>query len=273
MSPEASNEDLLYVADYASNKVYVFSYPQAEQVGTLSGFDGPWGECVNERGDVWITNFVKRNVVKYAHGGTKPVKSLADSSGYPIACAVDPATGNLAVANVYGQKNGPGSVVIFNDKSKTPKKYMAATFYYYYSAAYDANGDLFVDGTTRTSDFHLTELGRGKTSFKGVELNKEIRYPVGVQWLGTYLAIGGTTNTSSGVSGVLRVRVANQVGTILGKTKLHGPIGAFVVVGGSRVVASQGDAVVYFGYPGGGSPTKRIKGFDYPLGVTISRAP
>ena len=38
-------------------------------------------------------------MVEYAHGGTSSIATLGDPSEYPEGCAVDPATGNLAVAN------------------------------------------------------------------------------------------------------------------------------------------------------------------------------
>jgi hypothetical protein len=270
IAPESANQALLYVADYASNKVEIYTYPEAQHVGTLSGFDGPWGACSDTHGNVWITNFVRHDVVEYAHAGTKPVETIDDGSGYPLACAVDPTTGNLAIANVYKDGNVSGDVLVVDVKSKTPKAYASPFIYYYYSVGYDTKGDLYIDGTSRAKLFHLSELAKGAPSLKGIALNKKIPYPVGLQWLGTYLDIGSTINASSGASYLVRVKIENQVATILGETKLSGPIGSWIVVDAGKVVASQRSDVVYFGYPKGGSPKKRIKGFEYPLGVAIS---
>ena len=50
-------------------------YWQHTLAGVLTDFDLPWGECVDESGDVYIADFDGRKVVEYAHGGTKPTRS------------------------------------------------------------------------------------------------------------------------------------------------------------------------------------------------------
>ena len=265
----ATNQDLLYVADFGTNKVYIYSYPRPQLVGTLTGFNGPWAECVDKNGNVWITNFVGQSIVEYAHGGATPIKTLADAKGYPAACSVDRVTGDLAVANAYARRSRSGNVLIFEDASSTPTEYTSPGLYYYDSAGFDAHGDLFVDGTTRNGRFGLVELGRPRKNFKTITLNKQVSFPIGVEWRDAYLAIGGAGSGSSAHSNVLQVKVTHGSGTILDHTKLAGNIGAFVVQN-STLVASEDAGLVFFRYPKGGSPIKRIDGLDYPLGVTVS---
>jgi DNA-binding beta-propeller fold protein YncE len=96
MLPEAKSEDLLYVTSFVSSYVFVFSYPEGKLVGTLGGFSyAASGECSDNQGDVFIIGV--QDVVKYAHGGSNPIATLK-SVNYPNGCAIDPVTGNLAVA-------------------------------------------------------------------------------------------------------------------------------------------------------------------------------
>jgi hypothetical protein len=224
---------------------------------------------VDKNGNVWITNFVGQNMVEYAHGGATPIKTLADEEGYPAACSVDRVTGDLAVANAYARRSRSGSVLIFDDASGTPTEYTSPVLYYYDSVGYDAHGDLFVDGTTRNGRFGLIELGKSRQNFKTIALDKQVSFPIGVEWRGGYLAIGGAGNGSSPHSDVIAVKVTQGNGKIIGQTKLAGDLGAFVVQN-STLVASEGAGLVFFRYPQGGSPIKRIDGLDYPLGVTVS---
>ncbi|MGB6522084.1 MAG: hypothetical protein WBE83_09960, partial [Candidatus Cybelea sp.] len=55
MAPDAKKKSrLMYVGDWATNDVFVYEYPSGDSVGTLSGFDAPYGMCVDKKGDVYI---------------------------------------------------------------------------------------------------------------------------------------------------------------------------------------------------------------------------
>lgn len=57
-------------------------------MGTLTGFNMPFGDCVDGVGDVWIINQHPPEVIEYAHGGTTPIATLTTDAG-PYACAID----------------------------------------------------------------------------------------------------------------------------------------------------------------------------------------
>lgn len=97
MLPEAKSETLLYVFNVYT--ITVYSYPKGKLVGTLSDFEKPYGECVDKSGNVYITDSSFARIYEYAHGGTKPIHTLKDPEYQPYGCAVDPTTGDLAVAN------------------------------------------------------------------------------------------------------------------------------------------------------------------------------
>lgn len=103
MSPEAAGEDLLYVGGGGTyGYVHVYSYPQGKLVGKLTGLDLPYGECVDASGDVWIVTNFPNQAIEYAHGGTTPIATLSVPGSNAYGCAVDPASGNLAVATDVG---------------------------------------------------------------------------------------------------------------------------------------------------------------------------
>ena len=72
MKPNASKV-LLYYDDDITDDTYVYDYPSGQLVGKLTGFDDPQGMCVDQKGDVYITNPPYGLLLEYAHGGIKPI--------------------------------------------------------------------------------------------------------------------------------------------------------------------------------------------------------
>jgi hypothetical protein len=199
MAPDAKNENLVYVSDgsgsSSSNEVYVYSYPEGKLKGTLTDVDNPQGMCVDAAGDVWVTNNSgTTGLTEFAHGGTKPIATLTDPNELPDGCAIDPATGNLAVTSLCQQPScfsgGPGDLAIFKDAKGTPTTYSDSSISDFYFCGYDASGNLFLDGAS-TKGTTIAELASGSNSLVNIKLNfVTINYPGGVQWDGQYLAIG-----------------------------------------------------------------------------------
>lgn len=109
MAPDVQTQDLLYVTN--TKTVTVYSYPKGKLEGTLRVGYLPHGECVDKKGDVFVTNLDNAQIVEYAHGGKKPILVLHSPSSDPAGCAIDPTTGDLAVSSLGF---GPyGSVAIY----------------------------------------------------------------------------------------------------------------------------------------------------------------
>jgi hypothetical protein len=273
MLPESSKQSLLYVADYRANAVYAYSYPKGKSAGAITGISGPDSVCVDKSGNIWVTN-QGGTILEYAHGGTSPIKSLSDPSQYQGACSVDPLTGNLAVVDSYSP-SGSGEVLIFKNASGMPTRYVTPLITHYAGAGYDTKGNLFVDGITDSAHFNLVELSKGANAFKGITLTKTGGpEPSGVQWIGTYLAVGFSTNGGSGHSVIWQLKIAKHTGTLLGKTTLE-PAAAIegFFIQDSTLVAPEDTAVFFFKYPAGGFPTKMIGEFELPGGIVVSVAP
>ncbi len=224
MEPEAKNQDLLYVSDEQTCDVYVFSYREGNLVGTLTsgiGFNAPGGECVDKRGDIFITNGNATHILEFAHGGTTPIQRLKDARGGPLGCAVDPKTGDLAVTNWLSRDRKrmyAGSVVIYKGATGSIQRaYTAPGFDAYYWPGYDSKGDLFVDGLTASNTFVSAVRPEGATSFSSLTLNRSISYPGGVQSNNGQLAIA---DAYGGV--IYQFQIAGTKGTWTGTTTLNG---------------------------------------------------
>jgi hypothetical protein len=148
MTPAATKiPNLLYVSN--ATNVTVYNYRDGSgitQVGTLTGFASPQGLCEDKAGDVWVSDYGSRTMFEYAHGGTSPIEKITSKGGYPYACAVDNATGNLAVS--YWHPNAHyrdyAEVVVY----PSGQSYGPYTgFYRAYFLAYDNHSNLFTTGS------------------------------------------------------------------------------------------------------------------------------
>lgn len=267
MRPAAKYGDLLYVSNLS--EVNVYSYPQDELQGRLTGFSQAGGECSDRKGDVFITDGGTGTIVEYAHGGTSPLETLTSTATQPNGCAIDSRTGNLAVAN-WG-----GNVAVYPKAKGNPKVYTNAAFKAYAYCVYDDKGNLFVDGYDASySLFEFAELRHGGHSLTSVDLGYS-GSAGGLQWDGRYVVVGQQLSPT-----LYRYSIGGSKGTLEGTTPLTSASEIFqFVIFGKRVVVPNLYFVGYeafsdvliFHYPGGGSETGEIgTGIEDALGVAVS---
>ena len=262
MLPEAQSDDLLYVSSGCSGtcNVYVFSYPGAKPVGVLSGFVNPGGLCSDRKGNVWITEAGAGDVVEYAHGGTKPIAKLKDSL-YPQACSVDPATGDLAVANQSYSMLG-----IYRHARGQPKLYMGYGAFAF-SCTYDGAGDVFLAAGAPYNEA-VDWVPKGGSKAKRFPMKPHI-YPVGgVLWHGQYLT---AVNKEYQLVRYVRAGQGAKLVDIISldySTYLSG-----YWIQGAFVVGATSQGVTFWKYPAGGSIVKTITSVPSPAGVTVSVVP
>lgn len=264
MLPEASSDQLLYYSDGAES-VFVLSYPQGKLVGRIGGFYGARGVCSDAAGNVFVTTSGTQTVVEFAHGGTQPIATLGDFGYYPLGCAVDPLTGNLAVANVVAFDQSAGTVAIYNGAKGKPTDYMAQGFGRYEWCTYDASGNLFVDG-----DAGLTELPYGAQTFTNISLSVSGQ---GLQWDGKYLAM---VDPSSKV--IYRVAVSGSSGSIAQTVTFRGLITSLAddfVFSGAKVVMpyetqNYVNRIGLWRYPRAGRLQKMLHKVDGLEAITLS---
>jgi hypothetical protein len=261
----ATSGDLLYLTGGRTNQVYVFTYPAGKHVQTLTGLQNPNGECVDARGNVYITQS-SGDTVEYAHGGSSAINTFyAAYSNY--GCAVDPKTGNLAVATgraVTVWPNGTGSPITYTN----PNKYVLERY-----LGYDNGGDLFIGGdNTSYGKLDLAELPSGGSSIVHLTLDGRYNgsYSGGgqVQSDGADVAVGAPPLEEPQID---RFQVSGSSATFVESVKLKLPrrgFGVFWLDGGTLVLPfSTGRGGVksfgYWNYPKGGKPTQVFKALHF----------
>ncbi len=276
MAPGAKKLDLLYVSDYETYDVYAYSYPAGKRSGVLRGVLRaavmPAGLCADRAGDVFIPDSSNSTVLEYAHGSTKLVATLNDRDGLPYSCAVDPASGDLAVMNLVSA-SGPGNVAVYAHARGTPKRYAYGFVYKYYFGAYDDRGNLFVSASDDlpSEPFAFVELAKGSKALIGLTLDRSVAVPGGVAWDGKHVTLADPS-----VSKIYRVAIAGSGVTTIGTTALRGTrsLAQYAIANGRLVAANfRGANVALWRYPAGRVPSRTLGGLSEPFGVTFSFAP
>lgn len=281
MHETKKNSTLIYAADWSNNDVLVFDYPKGKLVGTLTGFDEPYGGCVDAKGDVFMTNYGNAEALEYAHGGTKILNTYKLPGGSePMGCSVD-KSGDLAVTSF-----SPGEVVVFaGGKPKKSKIYNDSDCNYQWSMGYDDKGNLV--GVGESSAINVCALLAGAKKETTLRTSGvTIYYPGGTSWDGKYIGLGdeeanGGPNTGvheTNLSGTMLKEHNEAVLTqsswgemydvnpfVLGKknTPVNDRQGK-VVVG---VNADCATGIFYWHYPQGGDPYFGFTNYEVGDGV------
>jgi hypothetical protein len=272
IAPQAKSGALLYLSDVASNDVAVYSYPKGELVGSLTGLGRPRGECADDSGNVWISDEGTASMIEYAHGNSDPIKALS-TQGKPGGCSVNPLNGDLAVA---GGRNGTVVSIFHHGKRwRDATTYSIASMKTGYFCAYDASGNLFVDGKSKSGAFALAVLPRKAAALQNVTVDQSISAPGNVQWDSKYLAVG-----DAGVAPtvVYQFSISGSTATLIGSTPLDGTTSVRQFwIDGKRLIGPDYDAPVgFWNYPAGGSPTKtlsKVHGYGAAVSVAPSAPP
>ncbi|HVR45367.1 MAG TPA: hypothetical protein VMT95_01810 [Candidatus Binatia bacterium] len=281
MRPEAKSGDLLYVSSQ-NGGVFVLSYPKGAFVGELSGFDyphAPAGLCSDKLGNVFIVDSHAQNIIEYAHGGTNPIATLSDSGNSPNGCALDPKSGDLAVAGGSCPGQCEANIAVYTKAIGSPTVYPDPSDARFTWCTYDAQGNLFTNGAP------LTELPKGSGTFTNIYASNILGNGP-IQWDGKYLAVGQPHQDTHGPTTIYQVQVSGTTATVVNTIELssgktdRNPGSGFVQfwIQGSSVVSPKlpwgHESVGLWRYPVGGNPIGAIASHALePLGITVSKAP
>jgi len=286
ISPDIARAPRLYFGtDYGLGDVYVYTMPGMVLKATLTGFSGPQGECADAHGNIFIANTNTFQVLEYSRTGTL-VNTFTDTYGYPVGCAIDPATGNLAVTDIFGF-SGAGQVVVWAgaNPSSTPTTLSNPSQYYYYFAGYGPGSSLWVDGRDSSGFYILSGCGASSCSTIPVS-GGTINFPGAVQWDNTrstwvvfdQSGSGGNDSYPISGSGVLGTPTAymNYSGSsvcdiVQGVIAAHGH--NYVAGGDYEYCGSATTTYDRWGYTGGGMPTNYATAsstYTTPIGAAIS---
>jgi hypothetical protein len=236
-SPELKSDlasRLLFVTDAGTSDLYVFDLPSLRLMATYTGFDLPQGECSDNAGHVWVTNTDTSQIFEYDHTATL-MTTLSDPVGYPVGCAWDKETGNLAVTNNPNFGSTQGEILVYPGGSGTPRAFTDPDLFYGYFAGYDERGNLFVDGYDSSfTHFVLAKLPKNANAASTVTIGGGTIYDPGtVQWIhtgsGSYLMVGDQEcggSYSPEVACMYAVALSGLSGTITGTTYPNNSLGA-----------------------------------------------
>jgi DNA-binding beta-propeller fold protein YncE len=279
MDPIAKSSALLYVSSLDIPSVLVYNYTTGKLAGEIFGRSQVEGLCVDKAGNIWIASVGLGKIFKYAHGGAHPIATLRDPNEAPWGCAVDPTTGDLAVANFESDTGGAGSISIYKNAAGTPKIYPAPSELLYLAfVAYGPDGTLYLDGTTQSGSgrtFGLASFKNG--TFTALSLNPAIPDARALAVVGSKLNIANDDNP--GAPSIDRYTVKGSNATKAGSTPLSDAyvVSGFDIVGKTIAIGDsngyeQNGSVEYFAYPAGGSPTKSFTYLPYfiPQAIVVS---
>jgi NHL repeat len=284
MENAAKSKALLYVSDVGTGSVQIFDYPNGTNVGTITGFGYPEGLCSDSSGNVYVADGGSGQVFKYAHGGTTPMAILSDSGEVPASCAVDPSTGNLAVANLLSTTQFEiGSISVYPAGSTTPTVYTDSNHAREYFLSYDSASNLYVDGVdSATNAFRFSKMALDGT-FSEIKIKgATFTYPGGVQVVGNNIAVGDQDGALTRTPDVYSV---SPSGKVVGKTTLATSNGGrisdlteFTLTPAGKpkqIVAPDalGAAVYLNVWPKGTYGSNISGGLVNPLGTALSAAP
>lgn len=276
----SSNGDLLYVSDLST--VYVFSYPSGQLLQSITNIGRPAGLCSDAKGDVFVANQTGSDVLEFAHGGTTPIATLPDASYSPSSCAIDPVSGDLAVANAAQSSSKPGNLAIYRRASESPTFFTAPNVYDFRFCAYDPEGNLVTDGYGPT--FGLAGMQEGGDALNAVTLETHlppITHAGSLEWDGKYFSLVSPFKRYGPLL-VYRVHVREQVARVVGKFLLHNSHGHHNSFSDieywiqNKVIIGQNGpdrGVAFWHYSRNEKPFVVLKRPRTSYGVTVSVAP
>jgi hypothetical protein len=289
----AQQQSLLYVTNFTGNNVGVYSYDAGKTltlVGSLQ-VPEPSGVCSDKKGHVFIASQHGHAVHEFDRGGTKPIFVIKlAQAGIPAGCAVDPSSGELAVAINKPNAKFIGhfaAVLVFASGSDRGQEYdYSGGFYSVSFPAYDNKGNLFVDGSVCRIYYYcytipdtppgLFELSRHANGFtqlklKGVAFNE----PTGLAWIKPTLLVAENSQSNNGKVVGYKMLIGGGSATLVQTLPFKGAASAGGIAerAGVAIIADPyKPAVQTYSISNGDPLDSLLKGLSAPYAVAVSQA-
>jgi len=284
MSPDAAAKPLVFVSDLDEGVVNIYlQRGKNKMVGQITNLNAPQGIATDTSRNLYIVEVNNLDVSVYTPPYTSGAKLTLTDPGYiPVDVAVS-RHGVVAVANQCSYPScGPGSVTLYAKNSTTACATVtdATNFAQVRYVAFDAAGDLFIEGNNSSPGYVVGEITGGCKAKKikllttsntlqwggGVQIDKMDRIAV----LDYDSSAGGFTIFT------YNQPIRGSLGSSVSTTPLTGsqsPEGfAFQASGANLYTVDPGiPGSNEYSYPAGGAPEKTISGFQFPYGVAVTR--
>ena len=289
ISPDAAKgKSLLFVTNettLGSVYVNVLSMPDLIIQGRAGGFKSAEGACADRNGQIWVAD-VEAGIITRWSRTLQMTGELDDNYGYPWSCAVDPTTGNLAVANIAGLSSDPGNVVIYAHARGSGKPIRNPKQFMYQWLGYDTSGHIWVDGynTMSPSNFILSSCSASTCSTIHITGGK-INSAGFVQWAAGLRSWYVADRDGCGnLSCIYPVSARGALGTPIilkdptGQIVFNFALNQGVITNAKRPVIAAGftdsigggvNGLGLWSFPAGGKPTHNNDALD-PFGAAIS---
>ncbi|MBD5654901.1 MAG: hypothetical protein IAI50_06935, partial [Candidatus Eremiobacteraeota bacterium] len=273
---DAKGGAAVYVSDYSADTVTVFS-SAGKQTAQATGFSYPEGVTGASDGDIYVANTGVSAIEVYSAGLKKLVATLSDTGNYPSDASVDTKTGAVGVANISATSGAAGSVTFFAKGATTPcATVTASNWNEVYFAAFDAQGDLYIDGFDSNDNVLVGVVNGGCKATKITTLaGAKIKYPGGIQ-----IAASGDIlidDQSAATVYTYKPPVKNKFGSPVATTPLSGagdPVAISLNSTSKDVYDADGSLLEAqeFAYPKGGAALQSFvpSGATYTLGVFVT---
>ncbi|HXB83505.1 MAG TPA: hypothetical protein VNU22_09190 [Candidatus Acidoferrum sp.] len=268
----STGADQVIVSDSFSNAVSVFDSKGRLQTRLEKGINGPMGLTTDSAGNLYVANAQDANVLVYAQPYKSVSLTLKEPGLYPLDVAVSKA--GLVGVMTETSPSGPGNVTFYKKGSTSACTSVSdPSWNEVFSGAFDASGNLFVDGIDRDGNPLVGEVSGGcaATSLTTLSVGNTLSGAAGVQVVhGNILILNQNYGSFSPEIYTYAPPSGGSLGSPIATTKLSGGIEmeSFAMTRDDRHLWIAHSDVAFgrieYTYPGG----RFVKSFNEPRLVT-----